>query len=788
MKIESIYISAFGKFKDYRLNPNSGLNVLYGNNEDGKTTIMSFIKMMFYGNSTKTADLTKNLRKKYAPWDSSTMAGSIEFTHGGVPYRLERTFKSSNKTDTVVLYNRLTDECENYTGDGKIGEKFFSLSEKAFERAVFIGGLGNEESNEEAEGELNNKLSSVAGLDVNQIAAEAVIKRITSAKEALLSKSGKKGKLDLNIMRLNKLGDELVSARETEHNRREMARKNETEQSHLSIALKELDRLNGQLRAAESGKNYKKLKEYISTIELVESLQHKLTAANGSKIDDEVLSKTEQDIKELKRLTSLSPSLKQKLEELREQYNKIDRESRAEAQQKTDAARLRLTELTAAKDETLNKIEQNNRYLVQLERKKSVLQSKKAVNPLFILLFVLFLSLAFVPFIPAVKSALGGTALIAAGGCATVALLFAALTLTLKRKAKLPADFVESYSKAEALSGSLKAELDNALAAINNQNQLISAIKDSAGSNAKLLALHQKEQNENAEQLNENEAKIEQLSLGLAKVLPNFNFKADGDGAEIMLLGIKSNLQKLNSAKAKLAVLANDLGNITKEQAEEDLAALPKDSGDPELIRERLKFKQDECDRLKQDIAYYNAHLATDFKFNIHPTEIEREITTLTKEINEQKAFCEAAAVAEEELLKASSEARQSFGGVLKQRATEIFTSLTGGNYKTLNISKNFDISVEKSDSFGTKESAYLSNGTVDQAYFALRLAVSELLSNDEKLPLMLDDVFCQYDDTRYAAAVEFLRKYSSENQVLFFTCHKNAVNDSEITNIIEKA
>ena len=46
MKIKSIYISAFGGVKNLKLELDDGFNVVYGENENGKTTVMSFIKMI----------------------------------------------------------------------------------------------------------------------------------------------------------------------------------------------------------------------------------------------------------------------------------------------------------------------------------------------------------------------------------------------------------------------------------------------------------------------------------------------------------------------------------------------------------------------------------------------------------------------------------------------------------------------------------------------------------------------------------------------------------------------
>ena len=65
MKINYLYISAFGGLKDKKIDFTDGFNVVFGNNEDGKSTLMAFIKMMFYGSERATGSISKNIRKKY---------------------------------------------------------------------------------------------------------------------------------------------------------------------------------------------------------------------------------------------------------------------------------------------------------------------------------------------------------------------------------------------------------------------------------------------------------------------------------------------------------------------------------------------------------------------------------------------------------------------------------------------------------------------------------------------------------------------------------------------------
>ena len=106
MIIKSIHILGFGKFTDFSLDFSDGANVVYGHNEDGKTTIMAFIKMMFYGSTVKTSESYKNPRKRYKPLNSANFGGNVIFSHNGITYRLEREFKGSNSTDKVTLLDQ----------------------------------------------------------------------------------------------------------------------------------------------------------------------------------------------------------------------------------------------------------------------------------------------------------------------------------------------------------------------------------------------------------------------------------------------------------------------------------------------------------------------------------------------------------------------------------------------------------------------------------------------------------------------------------------------------------
>ncbi len=111
------------------------------------------------------------------------------------------------------------------------------------------------------------------------------------------------------------------------------------------------------------------------------------------------------------------------------------------------------------------------------------------------------------------------------------------------------------------------------------------------------------------------------------------------------------------------------------------------------------------------------------------------------------------------------------------QRAQEIFASLTEGRYTRLATPLGrFEPIV--SDGSGTgKEPGKLSRATAEQLFLALRLSYVENLANAHPaLPVIMDDVLVNFDDTRRMAAVKVISEFSANRQVIFFTCHTATV------------
>ena len=134
-----------------------------------------------------------------------------------------------------------------------------------------------------------------------------------------------------------------------------------------------------------------------------------------------------------------------------------------------------------------------------------------------------------------------------------------------------------------------------------------------------------------------------------------------------------------------------------------------------------------------------------------------------------------ALTIAQETLQQARTELQRRFAPRITQRAQELLGAMTDGRYQSLTMGEDFSLRASAGQEDVQWDAIWRSDGTIDQLYLALRLAVAEELTPDA--PLVLDDALVRFDDTRMAAALNILRKMAESKQVICFTCQGREAN-----------
>ena len=99
---------------------------------------------------------------------------------------------------------------------------------------------------------------------------------------------------------------------------------------------------------------------------------------------------------------------------------------------------------------------------------------------------------------------------------------------------------------------------------------------------------------------------------------------------------------------------------------------------------------------------------------------------------------------------------------------------VSSGRYDSVRVTSDLRISLMQLQDGYLVGEEWLSGGTKELAYLALRLALSEQIYRTERAPMLLDEALCQIDDTRLAPCLSLLDAYARDGgQILLFTCHR---------------
>lgn len=188
-----------------------------------------------------------------------------------------------------------------------------------------------------------------------------------------------------------------------------------------------------------------------------------------------------------------------------------------------------------------------------------------------------------------------------------------------------------------------------------------------------------------------------------------------------------------------------------KRKREQQAAKKAKTEERRRLLKESLQERQMKLENLKEEAAERKHDYDT--------------IEKIRKEI-------QAVSIAGAKIKEAAGNLQKLTGQKLQDKISEIFAQITGGKYKRVLLTENFEIYLDTGEKY--LQLYQVSYGTAEQVYLALRLACGTILCQEEELPLILDETLAMYDEKRLIQALKYISQRKS--QVILFSSNKREI------------
>ena len=162
MKIKEIKINNYGNLKNKEINLENKMNIIYGKNESGKSTLLNYIKNIFYGISKNKNGKDISEYEKYLPWNEEEFSGKIKYElDNGESFEVFRDFKKKNPK---IFNSNLEDISGQFNIDKKDGNKFFYEQTKVDEGMFTSTVLSMQQEVKLSKSEQNVLVQKVANL------------------------------------------------------------------------------------------------------------------------------------------------------------------------------------------------------------------------------------------------------------------------------------------------------------------------------------------------------------------------------------------------------------------------------------------------------------------------------------------------------------------------------------------------------------------------------------------------------------------------------------------------
>ncbi len=232
-------------------------------------------------------------------------------------------------------------------------------------------------------------------------------------------------------------------------------------------------------------------------------------------------------------------------------------------------------------------------------------------------------------------------------------------------------------------------------------------------------------------------------------------------------------LQAIRQQHQSLAAIKNQYLNAQQlVLALSDDRKLPEPPGEPDALtytREQTRSMLEALSATQQRLQLTMGTCQGRMEALGQEPTLLRELTEVNERIDSLEKFYAALELAQQTLVQASQQLQRRFAPRITQQAQTILARLTDGRYDRLLLTQALDLEAAAQGETVLCSTLWRSEGTADQLYLALRLAVAQELTPEA--PLILDDALVRFDDKRLGNALDILKEAAGQKQVILFTC-----------------
>ncbi len=728
MKIKRM-TATFGCLDHQTLELEEGLNVLTLPNEGGKSTWCAFLRVMLYGLNTRERDKKGFLADKtrYQPWNGGAMEGELLCTWQGKDILIRRYTKGSTPMGGFeVTYADNGSPVPGLTADN-LGDVLVGVSRSVYERSAFLGQAALPVSQTP---ELEKRLSALVSSGEEDVSATQVRdtlsdwqrKRQYRTKGAIPTLEARRSELNLALETVRDVTSQIRSSKMEIDKYDEMRAKLKHQ---IDLYHAKSDSAQAQAYAQAEG-------ELNQARQQLERLQAQLP--EGGLPPKEELERARDEVAQLR---GLDNSLKQAAQEV------------PAAQEAMEAAQTRAEDpvYSGEATEARSKAQGAQQQIETLERKAVTAARNRWLLP------VILIVVAAVAF--GVAYAVTGTlALLPGLGSLALVILGGLLGLLNHGSRKR-----------------CQAEIENLLQQfqVETKQQIAQKAEDycarlsEAQKAREALERTQKAESDLEQQRQDAWNDLRSLVDTFApEVKDVFGFSAAITRALTLLDSLDKARQRRESAQRLFDTVAAHGKGCAGAIAEE-----------PSVTLEQAQAGFQEAER-RLNSHHNDLSMAMGRRSTLgDPEVIQAEIESIDRSLEDCRRDYEALRIALEALEEADAEMRNRFSPELNRRAGAYLEALTSGKYPKVRLNRALEAGAEEQGGVVVRSVLSLSQGTGDQLWLAVRLAVCDLaLPQEEHCPLVLDDALVNFDDQRVVPALKLLKQLSQERQILLFSCH----------------